>query len=115
MRAVQDTVRLAAALYNAGDGYLKAEKLDSALAYTNEAKAFFIAMQDTVSQAFCLGNIGKIAARRGDNTQAEQNLHAAIQVLQGAGEYSAICEYLLDMSAIYFKKRFHFGRIELCG
>jgi signal transduction histidine kinase len=104
MRSARDTARLAAAVYNAGDGYLKMDKLDSALAYTNETKALFTAINDPVSEAFCLGNIGKIYAKRGDNAQAEQNLNAAIQVLQESGEYSAICEYWIDMSVIYLKK-----------
>jgi signal transduction histidine kinase len=104
MRSARDTVRLAAAVYNAGDGYLKVDNLDSALAYTNEAKALFTAINDPISEAFCLGNIGKIYAKRGDNARAEQYLNAAIQVLQESGEYSAICEYWIDMSAIYLKK-----------
>jgi signal transduction histidine kinase len=98
------SIVIASALFNLGDEYVKAEKWDSALVCTKEAQSFFSKINSRSNEAYCIGMIGEIYHKSGNDQQAELNLKKAIDILQEMDEYPAICEYLVVMSDIYFKK-----------
>ncbi len=105
LRKEKDTVNVASALYNLGDHYLQINQLDSALIYTKQAQALFNSISDGVGEAYCMGNLGKIYSKSGNDEQGEMNLNNAIGLLEQLNEFSAICEYLISMSDIYHEKK----------
>jgi signal transduction histidine kinase len=105
LRSEKDSVNLASALYNLGDHYLNIGKLDSAQIYTLESQVLFSKTGDQLGEAYCLGNLGKICSKSGNDLQGEENLNKAISLLQESNEFSAICEYLISMSDIYHEKK----------
>lgn len=104
LKAEKDSVNVANALYNLGDHYLQTDALDSALIYTKESQVLFNKISNGAGEAYCLGNLGKIYSRSGNDQQGEANLNRAIGLLQELNEFPAICEYLLSMSDIYHDK-----------
>ncbi len=98
-------VNIATALYNLGDEYLKNGELDSALKYTSKSKILFNNIKDQVGEAYCLGSVGIIYSRLGNNMQGELNLNRSIGLLEALNEYNAICEFLISMADIYKERR----------
>jgi signal transduction histidine kinase len=105
LKADKDSVNVASALYNLGDHYLNIGKLDSAQIYTMESQVLFNKIGDQLGEAYCLGNLGKIYSKSGNDVLGEVNLNKAIGLLEQLNEYSAICEYLVAMSDIYQEKK----------
>ncbi|MBL7703459.1 MAG: tetratricopeptide repeat protein [Ferruginibacter sp.] len=105
LKKEKDSLNVANALYNLGDHYLKINQLDSALIFTKESQLLFNSIHDEVGEAYCLGNLGKIYSKSGNDLAGEANLDKAIGLLQGLNEFSAICEYLISMSDIYHDKK----------
>jgi len=105
LKAEKDSINVASALYNLGDHYLNIGKLDSARIYTMESQLLFNKTGDQLGEAYCLGNLGKIYSKSGNDLQGEENLNKAISMLQASNEFSAICEYLISMSDIYHEKK----------
>ncbi|NJY62742.1 tetratricopeptide repeat protein [Salinimicrobium sp. CDJ15-81-2] len=88
-------------LFNLADDMLKNGMIDSSFAYTKEAQGIFRKHKDTLAEAYALGNLGMIYARRGENKKAGNHLIAAIDLLEKEKDYSAITEYLSSMADIY--------------
>ena len=105
LKKEKDSINVANALYNLGDHYLQINELDSALIYTKESQVLFSSIHDEVGEAYCLGNLGKIYSKSGDDLQGETNLNNAILLLEELNEFSAICEYLISVSDIYHDKK----------
>ncbi len=103
LRNGNDSLALASGIFNAGDEYLNLGKLDSALLYTEEAKAIFKKINYPIGEAYCFGNLGMINAQKGDNTAAEENLNTAISILEAYNEFYPISVYLEFMSTIYLE------------
>jgi two-component system NtrC family sensor kinase len=105
LRKSKDSVSLASVLSNTGDEYLNAQKYDSALVYFNQAKVIFEEAKYLSGRAYCLGGIGMVYAYTGQNSLAERNINQAIAILEEAQDYYPICDYLLSMADIYFRKK----------
>jgi class 3 adenylate cyclase len=105
LRRLNDSVNLASALLNAGDEYVNAAKLDTALLYTQEASTIYQKINSPIGLAYSLGNIGMVFAKKGDDKGAEANIFKAISILEEYGDYYPICVYLTYMSDIYLERK----------
>lgn len=103
LRSGKDSLGLASAIFNVGDEYFNMGKFDSALYYTKEAKKIFERINYPIGDAYCFGNIGMIAAEKGDKIAAEENINEAVRILEKFQEYSAISVYLRFMSSIFLE------------
>jgi len=101
LRKVNDSVKIATALLNAGDYYFNSGKLDSALIYTKESEVIFRKINHAIGQAYSLGNKGMIYAEQNKDILAEQNINAAIAILEELQDYYPISVYFTYMSDIY--------------
>lgn len=104
LRKVNDSIKVATALLNAGDDYFNARKLDSALIYTTESVDIFKKIDYPIGQAYGMGNLGMIYAERGNDILAEKNINEAIAILEELEDYYPISVYLTYMADIYFRK-----------
>ncbi|MCU7548254.1 hypothetical protein OCK74_03970 [Chitinophagaceae bacterium LB-8] len=104
LRRSKDSVALASAISNAGDELLNTKHYDSALLYFKESKRIFEKLNYPIGYAYSLGNIGMVYANLGVNPLAEKYINEAIGILENAGDYYPICEYLLSMADIYRDK-----------
>ncbi|WP_405565870.1 adenylate/guanylate cyclase domain-containing protein [Polaribacter sp. Asnod6-C07] len=98
-----DSINLASAQLNLGDEYYNQQKLDSALIYFSESMKLFKATNYELGEAYNLGNVGLVYAKKGKNKQAETNLNKAIEVLVSNEDYYPICVYLHSISDIYIE------------
>jgi class 3 adenylate cyclase len=104
LREVNDSIKIATALLNAGDDYFSSGKLDSALIYTKESEIIFENINYTIGQAYSLGNVGMIYAEQEKDNLAEENINNAIGILEELEDYYPITVYLTYMSDIYLRK-----------
>ncbi len=104
LRDLHDSTSLARALINAGDEYFNVGDLDSALIYTKESEAIFNKINSPVGQAYCLGNMGMVFAKKGNDRIAEENIRKAVLLLEEQKNYYPISVYLTYMSDIYREK-----------
>jgi len=104
LRHSQDSVRLAAALTNAGGEYFDNKKYDSALLYLNESMTISEKVNYLIGKAYNLGTMGMVYAKLGKNDLAEKNINEAIVILEENEVYDPICNYLGAMYDIYFEK-----------
>ena len=105
LRKTNDSNSIASALSNIGDEFVRIKKPDSALLYFNEAKIIFDKIDYLSGKGYSLGNIGVAYANIGKNNLAEKNINEAIQILEEAGDYYPICDYLLSMTDVYSNRR----------
>ncbi|MCY2687628.1 adenylate/guanylate cyclase domain-containing protein [Salinimicrobium sp. TH3] len=103
-RKEKDSVLLGKALYNAGDEFIRTDRLEIAENYTQEAAAIFDRIGFPIGKAYCLGNLGRIFARAGNDVQAEQYLNNAINLLEDFEDFNAISVYLTYMADLYMEK-----------
>ncbi len=103
LRNGKDSIGLASSIFNAGDEYFNMNELDSAFLFTKEAQSIFEKVNYPIGDAYCFGNLGMIAAERGDKRTAEENINQAIKILEQYKEYSPISVYLEFMSAIFLE------------
>ena len=99
-----DSINLASAQLNLGDEYYNQQKLDSALLYFSESMKLFKSTNYELGEAYNLGNVGLVYAKKGQNVAAENNLNKAIEVLVANEDYYPICVYLNSISDIYIDK-----------
>jgi adenylate cyclase len=104
LRNGKDSLALASGIFNAGDEYLNLGKLDSALLFTEEAKAIFKKINFPIGEAYCFGNLGMIYAQNGNNAAAEENLNTANSILEAYNEFYPISVYLEFISSIYLER-----------
>lgn len=104
LRKVNDSIKVATALLNAGDDHFNARKLDSALIYTKESEIIFEKINHPIGQAYSLGNMGMIYAEQERDNLAESNINKAIAILEELEDYYPISVYLTYMSDIYLRK-----------
>lgn len=104
LRPSGDSILLASAIFNSGDAFLDNRNYDSALLCFKEARTIYAKTRYETGKAYCMGNIGVVYANTGVNRLAETYINNAIQVLEKAGDYYPICEFLLTMSDIYQEK-----------
>jgi class 3 adenylate cyclase/tetratricopeptide (TPR) repeat protein len=105
LRKVNDSIKIATALLNAGDDYFNAGKLDSALIYTKESVIIFENIDYPLGRAYSLGNAGMINAEQGKDILAEVNINKAIGILEELEDYYPITVYLTYMADIYLRKK----------
>jgi len=99
-----DSIGLGSAIFNAGDEYLNMGKLDSALLFTERSQQIFERVDFPLGEAYCLGNLGMIFAKYGNNSIAEDRINQAIEILEKYADYYPIAVYLNFMSSIYLEK-----------
>ena len=104
LRKGKNELLFARGLFNLADDMFKRGMLDSSFVYTKEAQQIFQRHRDTLAQAYALGNLGMIYAKKGENKKAEENLSEAIDLLEKIKDYSAITEYFSSMADIYSNK-----------
>ncbi len=107
LRKTEDTITLASYILNAGDALLTNKKYDSALVYFKESGDLFEEANYDIGKAYNLGNIGMVYANTGKSSLAEDNINAAIKILEESGDYYPISIYLMAMSDIYVEKKDH--------
>lgn len=104
LRKTSDSIALASAILNAGDDYLNHQIFDSAFSNFKEAEIIFDRVNYPIGKAYALGNLGMVYSNQGYNALAEQNINAAIRILEELEDYYPICVYLISMSDIYRQK-----------
>ncbi len=104
LRVVNDSIKIATALLNAGDDFFNSGKLDSALIYTKESEIIFEKIKYPIGQAYSLGNVGMIYAEQEKDELAEYNINKAIAILEELEDYYPVTVYLTYMSDIYLRK-----------
>lgn len=103
-RQLGDSVKLATALLNIGDGYFNHNELDSALTYLLESKDIFQRKKYEIGMAYALGNIGLVYAKLDMNGLAEGHINQANKVLEKLGDRYPIAVYETYMADIYKEK-----------
>ena len=101
LRTGSDSLELAKAIFNTGDGYYYDNKLDSALLYTQEADAIFLKLNSQHFHAYCIGNLGMIYARNGDDDLALNAINEAITILEQYEDFYPMAVYLISVADIY--------------
>jgi signal transduction histidine kinase len=101
LRQEQDSVLLATALLNAGDEYLNAKKLDSALLYFEESGKIFQEVEYLIGTAYNLGNMGMVHALKGEHQIAKNKMDLATVILRDMGDFYPIAVYDLYIADIY--------------
>ena len=104
LRQSKDSTSLASALLNAGDEFLKTNKVDSALLFFEEAKVIFDKINHMSGKCYSRGGIGMVYASKGNNNLAEKNMNEAIRLLEERQDYYPICVYLTSMADVYLNK-----------
>lgn len=101
LRQGQDSVTLATILLNAGDEYLNAKKLDSALLYFEESGKIFQEVEYLIGTAYNLGNMGMVHALKGEHQVAKNKMELATVILRDMGDFYPIAVYDLYIADIY--------------
>ena len=104
LRQSNDSISLASALLNAGDEFLKTNKVDSALLFFEESKVIFDKVNYLSGKCYSRGGIGMAYARIGKNNLAEKTMNEAIRLLEEKQDYYPICVYLTSMADVYLNK-----------
>ncbi|MGL2986197.1 adenylate/guanylate cyclase domain-containing protein [Flavobacterium sp. RSSA_27] len=104
LRKSNEPLKLASALSNLGDEYLKNNQLELSLKYFSESGKYFEKADYTSGKAYTLGNMGVIYFKQGKNKAAESNLIQAIQSLETIEDFYGISEYLIHLSDIYIQQ-----------
>ena len=104
LRKVDDSIKIATALLNAGDDFFISGKPDSAYIYTKESEIIFEKISYPLGKAYSLGNLGMIYAEQGKDILAEVNINNAIGILEELEDYYPITVYLTYMADIYLRK-----------
>ncbi|VXB80871.1 Adenylate cyclase, class 3 [Flavobacterium sp. 9R] len=105
LRKSNDKLKLASALSNLGDEYLKNNVLDKALTCFYESGKLFEEEKYTSGIAYTLGSMGVIYFQLGKDEMAVNNLKKAIHLLEPIEDYYGISEYLIHLSTVYQKQK----------
>ncbi|MGM0582521.1 MAG: tetratricopeptide repeat-containing sensor histidine kinase [Bacteroidota bacterium] len=101
LRQEQDSITLATVLLNAGDEYLNARKLDSALLYFEESGQIFQEVEYLIGTAYNLGNMGMVHALKGEHRIAKNKMDLATAILKDMEDFYPIAVYDLYIADIY--------------
>ena len=105
LRKSKDKLKLASALSNLGDEYLKNNALEKAFTCFYESGQLFEEEKYTSGMAYTLGSMGVIYFQQGKDELAEKNLKKAIHQLEPIEDYYGISEYLINLSTVYQKQK----------
>ncbi len=105
LRKINDSSRLAIALYNMGDDYFYNKKYESAKLYFDESAQIFKNINNSLGAAYNLGSMGMVYAMQGKDELANSNLQEAIKILEGQRDYNPITIYLIYLSDISLKQK----------
>jgi adenylate cyclase len=102
LKKKKDTVQLASSFNNLGYLYITINKPDSALIYLNKSEVLFEQIKHEIGMAYVTGNKGLAYAQLKDYSKAENNINNAFTILEKDGHFSGMCEFLMEISDIYF-------------
>lgn len=105
LQETKDSVTLATVYLNAGDMYFNTAQYDQALDYFQSSGNLFKALNYTIGEAYNLGNVGMVYTKLDQNDLAEQNLDAAITILEELGDTYGMATYLEYKSDIYLDRK----------
>lgn len=104
LRTTNDSVSLASALLNAGDGAFNNKDFQLALKYFEESGRIFKKINYPLGIAYNLGNVGMVYAEQGRDEQAKKNINEAVALLEELEAYYPISVFLRYMADIYAKQ-----------
>jgi len=99
-----DTVKFASSLENLGYTYVTMNKPDSALIYLNESGVLFEKIDSEIGMAYNIGNKGLAYAQLKDYNRAEDGINKSFRALEKYGHFTGMCEFLKEISDIYFNR-----------
>ena len=99
-----DTVKFASSLENLGYTYVTMNKPDSALIYLNESGVLFEKIDSEIGLAYNIGNKGLAYAQLKDYNRAEDGINKSFRALEKYGHFTGMCEFLKEISDIYFNR-----------
>lgn len=105
LRTTNDSVSLASALLNAGDGAFNNKDYELALRYFEESGKIFKKVNYPLGTAYNLGNVGMVYAEQGKDEQAKKKINEAVELLEELGAYYPISVFLRYMSDIYARQQ----------
>lgn len=105
MKQEGDTLVLGQTLYNIGDALYINKQIDSALIYTEKAREIFKRFDKKGYEAYSLGNLGRIYAKKGEDERAERYLNQSIDLLEQVPDYNAITDFLAAMADISMERK----------
>lgn len=100
-----DSLSYAATLTNLGYVLYVLDNLDSALYYQVSASDIFDKLNYEIGTLYCLGNIGLVYAKLGDQNLAEENMMEAISGLRKYEDYYAISDFEKEIADIYRQRK----------
>lgn len=98
----KDSVNLASTIENLGYTYITINKPDSALIYLNESGRLFKQIDMEIGMAYNMGNKGLAYAQLKDYIKAENSINTALKTFEKYGHFRGMCEFLKEISDIYF-------------
>lgn len=102
LKEKNDTVRLASSFENLGYTYITINKPDSALIYLNESGVLFEKINYEIGMAYNMGNKGLAYAQLKEYSKAEDGINKSFTTLEEYGHFTGMCEFLKEISDIYF-------------
>ena len=104
LRKAGDSLAVGQSLFNFGDDLLENEKIDSALIVTRQARGIFRDHKNFYYEAYSIGNLGRIYAKKGEMARAERFLNIAIDTLEQRRDYTAITDFTRALADIALEK-----------
>lgn len=104
LRKTNNKRALAISLLNTGFSYYTIKKLDTALAYYNEAEPIFEELGFEIGKAYAIGNRALVFWKLGDLSIAKQDLFRAIKMLEPLGDRYGMADYYNQLGNIYLEQ-----------
>lgn len=104
LKAAGEPLLIGQTLYNIGDDLIIKNEIDSALVFTERARKIFREHNKKAYEAYSLGNLGRIYAKKGDRERAERYLNQAIRILEKIPDYNAMTDFLVSLADISMER-----------
>lgn len=96
----EDSIRLASAMHNLGQGYYEIHQYDSALLLYDQTKVIYQNLNDKRGEAYCIGNSGLVYSKLDQLDRAAVNLLKAIKILENYGDEWAIGDFTKEYAFV---------------
>lgn len=104
LKEVGSPIGVGKTLYNIGDNLILKNEIDSALVYTEKAHKIFREHDKKDYEAYSLGNLGRIYAKKGDEERAERFLNQSLSILEKIPDYYAMSDFLSSLADIAMER-----------